>query len=201
MKYQPIEILRKLFFPLFLVSIVVMSLLYVNSMKPETKSQPDLSKTILSVENDTVQTSLAKSNNLIKPAINFKDENNSKCMTREQRSISVSNSLKSLGLNTADLEIIMKDYIATTNLIEDKSHNLVNVGMMTHGRLINSIEVSLRHRGVQEKNIKETLDFARSRLSTHMGIKYRPDLDKVCVGTVNDILFISYVRSYISSLR
>ena len=201
MKYQPIELLRKLFFPLFLVSIVVMSLLYVNSMKPETKSQPDLSKTILSVENDTVQTSLAKSNNLIKPAINFKDENNSKCMTREQRSISVSNSLKSLGLNTADIETIMKDYIATTTLIEDKSHNMVNVGMMTYGRLINSIEVNLRHRGAKEDNIKETVNFAKSRLSTHMGIKYRSDLDKVCVGTVNDILFVSYVRSYLSSLK
>ena len=152
MKYQPIELLRKLFFPLFLVSIVVMSLLYVNSMKPETKSQPDLSKTILSVENDTVQTSLAKSNNLIKPAINFKDENNSKCMTREQRSISVSNSLKSLGLNTADIEIIMKDYIATTTLIEDKGHEMVNVGMMTYGRLINSIEVNL-DTGAQKKII------------------------------------------------
>ena len=201
MKYQPIEILRKLFFPLFLISIVVMSLLYINSTKPESRTQPDLSKTILSVENNTVQTSLAKSSNLIKPAINFKDENNSKCLTREQRSISVSNSLKSLGLKTADIETIMKDYVATTTLIEDKSHNMVNVGMMTHGRLINSIEVNLRHRGAKEDNIKETVDFAKTRLSTHMGIKYRSDLDKVCVGTVNDILFVSYVRSYLSSLR
>ena len=201
MKYQPIEILRKLFFPLFLISIIVMSLIYINSIKPERRSAPDLSKTILSVENNTVETSLARNNNLIKPAINFKDENNSKCMTREQRSISVSNSLKSLGLRTADIEVIMKDYVATTTLIEDKSHNLVNVGMMTHGRLINSIEINLKHQGAKKEAITQTIDFAKSRLSSHMGIKYRSDLDKVCVGTVNDILFVSYVRSYLSKSK
>jgi len=102
-----------------------------------------------------------------------------------------------MGLNNSDIEAIMKDYVTTTNLIEDKNYNIINVGMMTYGRLISTIESNLKHQGTKSKNIVKTIEFAKNRLYKHIGIKFRPDISKVCVGTVNDILFISYVRSYL----
>ena len=179
----------------FVISILIISIIYINSNNATNQLKPNLKNTVLSYENNTLKTSFGNKADLVKPAINFKD-NKSKCMTRGQRSISVSDSLKSMGMPISNIEVVMKDYVATTNLIEDKSFNMINVGMMTYGRLIRSIETNLRHQGTVDKNIYKTIKFTKTRLSSHIGIKLRPDINNICIGTINDILFVSYVKSY-----
>ena len=180
---------------LFVITILIISIIYINSNNTTNQSQPNLKNTVLSYENNILKTSFTSKADLTKSAIDFKD-NKSKCLTREQRSISVSDSLKSMGMPIANIEVVMKDYVATTNLIEDKNFNTIDVGMMTYGRLIRSIETNLRHQGAADKNIFKTIKFAKTRLSSHLGIGLRPDLNNVCIGTINDILFVSYVKSY-----